>query len=413
MSHAHPDRSQRPDDDREIAEVACPPTQPVDTTGTEPAVDTLRLPVASQEWLGASLAASCYAKGEKLTCWGSNAEVATAPTEVSLRTVVGTSLEVAQFALGVKAFCVLATDGRVWCSSSPFAPVALVATAYRFSQVEVSYYTVCGIRPSGKGACWGDGSFGALGDGTRGEARSLVLAPTQIAGPRRFALLRSHESGWCGVEVGTRQTYCWGESEGSVIAVPSFAGSCGASYWFRWVGLGCIVPTAIDSLPPTGTSAGTGIAGCFADTFGTVRCFGVGAYGELANGRTGEANVLVHPAAILSGERFVALTAGNAFFCGISDRGVSWCWGNNFRGYLGIGLPNCGSASCPPLASALPVALGLSRTTLLASSGRHVCARADGGVWCWGVGLLGQVGFPTGDVGTPRLVLPLASQSSR
>lgn len=391
--------------------VACaspPPTTPLRPPPTDSlAVDTAALEAMRGEWLGASGSASCYAVNQALTCWGGNAGEATAPIHVDVRSVSGERVEAAQFAFGQRAFCVLDTHGRAWCAASPFSPVALVATGFRFVALEVGYYTICGVRPTGMVACWGDGSFGALGDGTSGGSRGDVVTPQAVAGGHRFARVRAHEVGWCGIEVDSRRALCWGGSPGSVIAIPSFAGDCGATFWFRWTGVACVVPTEVGDLPQSEATAGTGGSACFADTQGAVRCYGVGAYGELANGATGELNVLVHPTVIISAERFTALTAGGSFYCGISTRGVVWCWGNNIIGYLGVGLPNCGTTSCGPLVSTIPVELGLTQVTQLASGGRHTCARAAGGVWCWGSGLLGQVGLPTGNIGTPRLVLPL------
>jgi len=233
-----------------------------------------------------------------------------------------------------------------------------------------------------------------------------------VAGDHRFARVKAHEVGWCGIEVDSRRALCWGQSPGSVIAIPAFAGDCRAPFWFRWTGVGCVVPTEVGDLPASEATAGTGISGCFVDTQEAVRCFGVGAYGELANGGSGEANVLVQPTVIISAERFIALTAGSSFYCGISTHGVVWCWGNNIIGYLGVGLPDCGTTSCGPQVSTIPVEVGLSQVTQLVSSGRHTCARAAGGVWCWGSGLLGQVGLPTGNIGRPRLVLPLDAGAS-
>lgn len=46
---------------------------------------------------------------------------------------------------------------------------------------------------------------------------------------------------------------------------------------------------------------------------------------------------------------------------------------------LGVGVPDCGTTSCGPHVSTIPVELGLSQVTQLRSSGRHRCARAAGG----------------------------------
>ncbi len=89
--------------------------------------------------------------------------------------------------------------------------------------------------------------------------------------------------------------------------------------------------------------------------------------------------------------------------CALDVDGAAWCWGNNFRGTLGIGTIYGGSWA--------PVSVtGGLRFVALSSGSLHTCGiTTDQSVYCWGINLFGQVGqSPTmGDVPAPiRVDLP-------
>jgi alpha-tubulin suppressor-like RCC1 family protein len=87
--------------------------------------------------------------------------------------------------------------------------------------------------------------------------------------------------------------------------------------------------------------------------------------------------------------RFVQLTAGNRFTCGLTAEGTAYCWGTNDTGQLGIGAS---PDECPSYPGTLPCALrpqpvagDLSFRSLEADR-THVCGRTrDGATYCWGM----------------------------
>ena len=86
-----------------------------------------------------------------------------------------------------------------------------------------------------------------------------------------------------------------------------------------------------------------------------------------------------------------ALVAGHQHSCGLDERGVAWCWGDNNRGQLGD-PDTAQSFQRNPLPVAVHVP-GDVPFVQLAAGDRHTCGLvADGSAWCWGDNGSGQLG---------------------
>lgn len=109
---------------------------------------------------------------------------------------------------------------------------------------------------------------------------------------------------------------------------------------------------------------------------------------------------------------FAVVEAGTRMSCGITTRGLGYCWGDNFWGSLGSGLGGEGANPREPLLwpRPLPVAGRLVFTIITSGRGSssHVCGVTAGGAgYCWGLGGEGQRGDGTRTelANTPRAVL--------
>ncbi len=83
------------------------------------------------------------------------------------------------------------------------------------------------------------------------------------------------------------------------------------------------------------------------------------------------------------------VSVGNEFACGIAN-GEAYCWGFNGNGRLGDGTTT--QSSVPVKVTQAPGLLEGKTVTDIAAGGSHVCAIADGAVYCWRNGASGKLG---------------------
>jgi alpha-tubulin suppressor-like RCC1 family protein len=139
-------------------------------------------------------------------------------------------------------------------------------------------------------------------------------------------------------------------------------------------------------------------------------CWGVGAFGELGDGKSGDPDESTSyqsfsPKKVLDLPPVEAVAAGYGFTCAVTTEGKAMCWGMNVRGELGLG-----DTKQRLRATEVP---GVDHLVQIAAGDAHVCAlRSDGAVFCWGDDSGGQLGIgpvpKEGFVPTPTEVTALA-----
>jgi hypothetical protein len=288
--------------------------------------------------------------------------------------------------------------------------------------------------------CWGDNSFGQLGDTTMSPrstsaAVSIIGATAQlIASGRNFACATTASA-----------VYCWGENtmgqvgNGNTISpqptpvmisamgattitasadhaclLRAGAVSCWGDNMFGQIGDGSTMPRNVPTptlalAHPAVDIAAGGRATCAVLDDGRVQCWGENSNGELGIG-TVDSSPHPMPQIVpsITDAVEVALSTGNA--CARRAGGEVVCWGDNHFDELGIGTGTCVTQRPSPgpvgtLPPAVELAGGLS----------HVCARAnDGSVWCWGDNTSAQSGAPlsTASVALPRQLVSIAGATA-
>jgi len=147
-----------------------------------------------------------------------------------------------------------------------------VASEASFTSLAAGNQTVCGLTTEGKALCWGDGFFGAVGDGTAategGQTRHYT--PTPVAGGLTFQSLSAGFNTACGIAV-TGATYCWGSNFGAIGDGTEDQRS---------------TPTAVTGgVSFQSIAAGSGFT-CGISASSTVYCWGNNDNGQLGDGTT-------------------------------------------------------------------------------------------------------------------------------
>ena len=191
----------------------------------------------------------------------------------------------------------------------------------------------CARTAGGDAWCWGDDTYGQLGDGTTGNADHLRLKAMRV---RRGG---SYLTGVAAVSAGRDHT-CARRADGSA-----------------W-------------------------------------CWGYGEFGQLGDGTTGDADHRrLKAVRVRQGGGFLAgvrrLDAGRDHTCVRRGDGTAWCWGAGGDGSIGDGTTGVRRKAV----RVLRATGGLTDVRAISAGAEHSCAaRANGTAWCWGMDNSAQLG---------------------
>jgi len=378
-------------------------------------------------------------------CWGYNSagqlgNGSTADAHVPVA-VSGLSSGVVSITAGA-ATCALISNGSMQCwgsaaygqlgngtlSSSP-TPVFVSGSTAGSTAVAMAAgsFQTCALNSSGVASCWGDNTYGQLGNGTTNPSS----VPVTVAGPTignattQSQVLAAGSVHACAIQnlLGTARVLCWGYNAygqlgngtynnspvpvavsapnmlANVAAVSSLAyhtcalGSLGTPQCWGWNGYGQLGNgTANNGTTPTlmtGLSSGvTAVAAgyyhtCALTLVGGVQCAGYNGYGALGDGTTNSSDAPVANSVFPLGG-VSAIAAGDNFTCVLTSTSRVWCWGYNGHGELGNGNNTT---------SLVATNVGLSGVAAIVAGASHVCALLNTGTMnCWGYNAYGQLG---------------------
>ncbi|HET7251693.1 MAG TPA: hypothetical protein VFI79_17750 [Gemmatimonadales bacterium] len=139
-----------------------------------------------------------------------------------------------------------------------------------------------------------------------------------------------------------------------------------------------------DGYPTSGLSLG-GSHSCALDPSG-VLCWGSNASGQVGSATPGD---VVFPTRATVPGQVVSLANGGAHTCALTTTGDAWCWGSNSNGQLGRGTAG-GTSATPGLVN------GGLRFVSLSAGAAYTCGLTlDGSIYCWGANARGQLGDGT------------------
>ncbi len=333
---------------------------------------------------------TCAVVSDGAKCWGSNSSGqlgdgtqnnSAVPVDVS-----GLTSGVTGVATGLFSSCALLGNGGVRCwgkndlgqlGDSTLAQhstaLAVTGLASGVTMLESGDGHTCALLSGGGVKCWGQNTYGQLGDNTA-ERRP---APVDVSG---------FGSGAAAVGTGSLHTcalttggglQCWGKNNLGQLGDNSIVDRI----------------TAIDvnsSSTGMGPVAPGGTHTCALTATGGVKCWGNNYHGQVGDGSTTQRWAPVDVSGLVSGIAEVA--SGYSFSCARTTAGTLKCWGSNIRGQLGNS-----TTTGPTTPNPTPVAVSgiTSGATSIVTGGGHACAVVSGVIKCWGDNSYGQLGDGT------------------
>jgi len=287
--------------------------------------------------------------------------------------------------------------------------------------ISAGTFHTCAILDDGTVRCWGYGGDGRLGYdntisvGARQAAGSV--GPVDLGGHTARAISAGGAHTCAVLDDGSVR--CWGFAFDGQLGYNSKSGvGDGAGKTPASVG-----PVDLGGHKAKAISAG-GAHTCALLDDDTVRCWGLGAYGQLGYGKTsnvgdgtGQTPASVGAVNLGAGRTAMAISAGAAHTCALLDDKTVRCWGYGAFGQLGYANTNSvGDTPATTPDTVGPVDLGPGRSAMAISVGDlHTCALLDNAsVRCWGYGLYGRLGYcnesNVGNTQTPGSVGPVNLQ---
>jgi len=291
-------------------------------------VDVLNLPNGVKAVSAGGIFSCALTADGGVKCWGGNFHGGIGDDTVTDRhtpvDVIGLSSGAQALDTGLEHACVLTTAGGVKCwgsnsngqlgdgtNTDRYTPVDVMGLTSGVIAISVGSRHTCAITDEGIVKCWGDNSFGQLGDGATTDRNT----PVDVTGLTE------------GVQMISAGGY-------STCAVTSVGGAkCWGFNHYGQVGDG----TTLDRSTPVdvvGLTSGVRMISpgdyhtCALTTTGGVRCWGLG-------GRSGDGTSTAHPTPVdvlgITNEA-LAINTGYSHACALLMGGGVKCWGDRILG---------------------------------------------------------------------------------
>lgn len=328
-------------------------------------------------------------------CWGSNVYAELGSPAVGSFSLTAVELPGAWIALraGNLSTCGIQNDRSLWCwgynihGELGMAPdqeatyrvrtPAKVGTDTDWLSVSMGPTHTCAIKTDNSAWCWGENSYGQLGNADDVTSKAQPI-PRPVGAGNAWASISAGSQHTCATKVdGT--AWCWGVNLYGQLGTSDGVGSeaphsepVQVGIEHEWAAL----------------TAGHHYT-CGVTVAGEAHCWGRNLHGELGNS-VGVGTIAPHPSPLRVGVEsdWVSIDADVGHTCAVRQEGSAWCWGDDPDGQLGPSLEASTSTPNPN-----PVRVGTeSNWSTIDVGGQISCGiKSDATAWCWGTNYFGQL----------------------
>lgn len=290
------------------------------------------------------------------------------------------STDVPPRAAGVRAGGNLLQDHGAGASAQRAYPQA-VPGLDRAAQIAAGVKHACARMADGSVSCWGDNTYGQLGDGSPRSSRRPV--PALVQGP--VAQIVSGAFHTCALRQ-SGSAVCWGINDDGQSG-PGPTWTCNAADRVY----ACLRrPRRVIGVHDAIALGAGQWHTCALRRSGSISCWGANKVGQLGDGTTDKRP---EPQPVLDISNATQLSVGERHACAALRDGAVWCWGDNGYGELGRLTEDKCEPSTEPCGPKPGPVRGMTDAVAVAAGWEFSCAvRKDKTVWCWGNNQRGALG---------------------
>jgi hypothetical protein len=289
--------------------------------------------------------------------------------------------------------CALMMTGRVKCwgnngfsslgdgGSEPFSttPVDVAGINGAVDIAVAGPATGCALLSDGSVKCWGYNITGQLGNAAVTADRSATPVTVSLSGPAALPASAAHtiaggSAHFCVVMADASSSVrCWGGGNGRGELGDGTTNNPGST------------PMTVEGL-----TGAVSVSAGFNHSCALLATGGVACWGDNFLGQTSDITSDLDPSPVLVPGITTAtsVSAGQTHSCAVIAGGAVSCWGDNVDGQLGRGFADVPIHPTPALS------LLDHGASLVVAGGLHTCAlMTDGSIFCWGDDARGELGI--------------------
>jgi alpha-tubulin suppressor-like RCC1 family protein len=279
---------------------------------------------------------ACARTKTDVWCWGSGTAGAGGPNN-TYAVKVGLPTAPIEMSVGATGACAIVAGKSVYCwgrngtgnlscgdagkaTVPPQSPTLMLDPSADIVDIAVGDYTSCARAASSDTTyCFGDNSWGGLGNGTQ-LAQPCLTSKISSWATNQLATIAAGDNAVCAIDI-NGETFCWGQN---------FEFNNAGIIWPASQALAFDAPFKLPIAQMTQVSVGW-LHTCVLDKSNQVTC-----WGESEHGTTGVFGNPhdTSPPNVITGLEASKISALRQFTCALSTSGAVLCWGNNQFGTL-------------------------------------------------------------------------------